>query len=116
MFCSPKYSPRLVLPLLSGLLRERVVSGRHLSSEDHGFELLADDQNVCSPSTFASSSRCLATAAAEPSTSAAPPPPAPAPSADPKLNKIVDDISGLTLLQAADLVSLLKVKSCLCGL
>ncbi len=30
-------------------------------------------------------------------------------SADPELNKIVDDISGLTLLQAADLVALLKV-------
>ncbi|CDO74088.1 hypothetical protein BN946_scf185043.g138 [Trametes cinnabarina] len=29
-------------------------------------------------------------------------------STDPKLNKIVDDISGLTLLQAADLVALLK--------
>ncbi|KAF9506581.1 hypothetical protein BS47DRAFT_1399362 [Hydnum rufescens UP504] len=29
---------------------------------------------------------------------------------DPKLNRIVDDISGLTLLQAADLVSLLKVR------
>ena len=28
---------------------------------------------------------------------------------DAKLNKLVDDISGLTLLQAADLVSLLKV-------
>jgi hypothetical protein len=35
---------------------------------------------------------------------------APPPGAgDTKLNKIVDDISGLTLLQAADLVSLLKV-------
>jgi len=34
--------------------------------------------------------------------------PPPAAKADPKLNRIVDDISGLTLLQAADLVSLLK--------
>ncbi|TCD70505.1 hypothetical protein EIP91_003266 [Steccherinum ochraceum] len=50
---------------------------------------------------FASSSRWLATAAAEGSSSQAT-------SADPKLSKIVDDISGLTLLQAADLVSLLK--------
>ncbi|KAH9943024.1 ClpS-like protein [Epithele typhae] len=51
--------------------------------------------------TLAGPSRCLATEAAA-STSTPPPP------ADPKLNKIVDDISGLTLLQAADLVSLLK--------
>ena len=57
---------------------------------------------------FAGPSRCLATdAAAVPSSSSAPPPPA-----DPKLNKIVDDISGLTLLQAADLVTLLKVRPC----
>ncbi|KAG8977082.1 hypothetical protein FRC05_002603 [Tulasnella sp. 425] len=51
--------------------------------------------------------RCLATAvdAASGSTSAAPPLPA-----DPKIQKIVDDISGLTLLQAADLVSLLKTR------
>lgn len=34
----------------------------------------------------------------------------PATSADPKISKIVDDISGLTLLQAADLVTLLKVR------
>ncbi|KZT13145.1 uncharacterized protein LAESUDRAFT_30781 [Laetiporus sulphureus 93-53] len=60
--------------------------------------------------TFASSSRCLAAAAtdAAPSSSSEPPPPPPSVSADPKLNKIVDDISGLTLLQAADLISLLK--------
>jgi large subunit ribosomal protein L7/L12 len=37
-------------------------------------------------------------------TSTTPPPPP----ADPKIGKIVDDISGLTLLQASDLVSLLK--------
>ncbi|KAF9782586.1 ribosomal protein L7/L12 C-terminal domain-containing protein [Thelephora terrestris] len=52
-----------------------------------------------------SRSRWLTTEAA-PSTSQPPPPPST--SADPKLNSIVDDISGLTLLQAADLVSLLK--------
>jgi len=40
------------------------------------------------------------------STSQTPPPPMT--STDPKLNKIVDEISGLPLLQAADLVSLLK--------
>lgn len=49
----------------------------------------------------------MATAAAETSSSpAAPPPPA---KVDAKISGIVDDISGLTLLQAADLVSLLKV-------
>ena len=52
------------------------------------------------------SSRWLTTEAT-PSTSQTPPPPTT--SADPKLNGIVDEISGLTLLQAADLVSLLKV-------
>ncbi|KAA1465969.1 ClpS-like protein [Dentipellis sp. KUC8613] len=52
--------------------------------------------------------RRLATAAPEASSSAAPPPPA-VPT-DPKLNKMVDDISGLTLLQAADLVTLLKTR------
>ncbi|KAJ3552609.1 hypothetical protein NM688_g4065 [Phlebia brevispora] len=54
--------------------------------------------------SFAGSSRWLATASAESSTSAPPPPPV----SDPKITKIVDDISGLTLLQAADLVTLLK--------
>ncbi|KIK37794.1 hypothetical protein CY34DRAFT_810018 [Suillus luteus UH-Slu-Lm8-n1] len=51
---------------------------------------------------LASRSRWLATEAAS-SSSAAPPPPS-----DPKIGRIVDDISGLTLLQAADLVTLLK--------
>jgi len=50
-------------------------------------------------------SRCLATAAAEPSQTTTLPP---ATSNDPVINRIVDDISGLTLLQAADLVTLLK--------
>ncbi|KIP09889.1 hypothetical protein PHLGIDRAFT_296899 [Phlebiopsis gigantea 11061_1 CR5-6] len=54
--------------------------------------------------SLAGSSRWLATAAAEASTSTPPLP------SDPKLVKIVDDISGLTLLQAADLVTLLKTK------
>ncbi|KAF7776135.1 hypothetical protein Agabi119p4_4528 [Agaricus bisporus var. burnettii] len=50
-------------------------------------------------------SRCMATAATEaPSPSAVPP----ATSKDAVINRIVDDISGLTLLQAADLVTLLK--------
>lgn len=58
------------------------------------------------PSSLAGSSRWLATAAAEASSSTPPLP------SDPKLVKIVDDISGLTLLQAADLVTLLKVCPC----
>lgn len=58
--------------------------------------------------SLAGPSRWLATAAAEASTSAPPPPPA---NADPKISKIVDDISGLTLLQASDLVTLLKVRA-----
>jgi len=58
---------------------------------------------------FSSSSRHLATAAAAATSSRSPPPHVPdaAPS-DPKIGRIVDDISGLTLLQAADLVALLK--------
>ncbi|KAI1792961.1 ClpS-like protein [Ganoderma leucocontextum] len=56
------------------------------------------------PRSLAGPSRCLATEAAASSSSAPPPP------SDPKLNKIVDDISGLTLLQAADLVTLLKTR------
>ncbi|KAG2336679.1 ClpS-like protein [Suillus weaverae] len=51
---------------------------------------------------LASRSRWLATEAAS-SSAATPPPPS-----DPKIGRIVDDISGLTLLQAADLVTLLK--------
>ncbi|KAJ8523038.1 hypothetical protein ONZ45_g488 [Pleurotus djamor] len=56
---------------------------------------------------------CVRTyAAAAPETAATsstpPPPPAAKPSSDPTINRIVDDISGLTLLQAADLVTLLK--------
>ena len=53
------------------------------------------------------SRRCMATAASDSvvSTSSSPL----ATSASPVINRIVDDISGLTLLQAADLVSLLKV-------
>ena len=66
--------------------------------------------------------RALATATAETTTSASssspPPPPSASPSSstpapspsDPALHRIVDDISALTLLQAADLVTLLKVK------
>ncbi|KAL4075732.1 ribosomal protein L7/L12 C-terminal domain-containing protein [Scleroderma yunnanense] len=52
---------------------------------------------------LASRSRWLATETVQASTSTLPPP-----AADPKISRIVDDISGLTLLQAADLVSLLK--------
>jgi len=45
--------------------------------------------------------------ATEATSQSTPPPPSPLP-ADPKISKIVDDISALTLLQAADLVTLLK--------
>ncbi|KAH7344545.1 ribosomal protein L7/L12 C-terminal domain-containing protein [Rhizoctonia solani] len=48
--------------------------------------------------------RCLATEVTS-TTSAAPPP-----VTDPKIVGLVNDISGLTLLQAADLVSLLKTR------
>ncbi|OJA19246.1 hypothetical protein AZE42_05987 [Rhizopogon vesiculosus] len=53
---------------------------------------------------LASRSRCLVTEAASSSSAASSPPPP----SDPKIGRIVDDISGLTLLQAADLVTLLK--------
>ncbi|KAI0079690.1 ClpS-like protein [Panus rudis PR-1116 ss-1] len=60
------------------------------------------------PAAFALRPRWLATTAeASSSSTFAPPSATPA---DPKLSKIVDDISGLTLLQAADLVSLLKTR------
>ncbi|KAI6151784.1 ribosomal protein L7/L12 C-terminal domain-containing protein [Pisolithus tinctorius] len=53
--------------------------------------------------SLASRSRWLATEATQASSSTPPPI-----TADPKISRIVDDISALTLLQAADLVSLLK--------
>ncbi|TFK43287.1 60S ribosomal protein L7/L12 [Crucibulum laeve] len=56
-------------------------------------------------SRVANGSRWLATAT-EPAAKSAPPPPAK--SNDSTITRIVDDISGLTLLQAADLVTLLK--------
>ena len=49
----------------------------------------------------------MSTAAPEAASSLSLPPVAPS---DPKIGRIVDDISGLTLLQAADLVTLLKVR------
>ncbi|KAI6004145.1 ribosomal protein L7/L12 C-terminal domain-containing protein [Pisolithus albus] len=54
--------------------------------------------------SLASRSRWLVTETAQASSSTPPPPAA----VDPRISRIVDDISGLTLLQAADLVSLLK--------
>lgn len=56
------------------------------------------------------SARRLATATDAPKPSKSTPPPV-VPVADPTIKRIVDDISGLTLLQAADLISLLKVRS-----
>ncbi|KAI0052598.1 ClpS-like protein [Auriscalpium vulgare] len=55
-------------------------------------------------------SRYLATAAPDASSSSTGTPPPPVAPSDPKLGKLVDDISGLTLLQAADLVTLLKTR------
>ena len=55
------------------------------------------------------SARRLATATDARKPSASTPPPVVC--GDPTINRIVDDISGLTLLQAADLVSLLKVRN-----
>ncbi|KAG2151895.1 ribosomal protein L7/L12 C-terminal domain-containing protein [Suillus cothurnatus] len=62
---------------------------------------LASARIALSPSSLASRTRWLATESV--SSSTPPPPPS-----DPKIGRIVDDISGLTLLQAADLVTLLK--------
>ncbi|KAK0490649.1 ribosomal protein L7/L12 C-terminal domain-containing protein [Armillaria novae-zelandiae] len=58
-------------------------------------------------SILSASRRCLATAT-EPTKSAPLTPPPLSTSKDATINRIVDDISGLTLLQAADLVTLLK--------
>ncbi|KAF9468827.1 ribosomal protein L7/L12 C-terminal domain-containing protein [Collybia nuda] len=58
-------------------------------------------------SKIATTSRCLVTATETASKSTPPPPPA-ATSKDATVTRIVDDISSLTLLQAADLVTLLK--------
>ncbi|PPR02457.1 hypothetical protein CVT24_002006 [Panaeolus cyanescens] len=56
----------------------------------------------------ANSSRWLATAAEAQKSTPTPPPSAAQAAADPTIERIVNDISGLTLLQAADLVTLLK--------
>nr|GAT53829.1 mitochondrial 54S ribosomal protein [Mycena chlorophos] len=58
-------------------------------------------------SRHVSSRRWLATEAAAASKSTPPPPPAKA-STDPTVSRLVNDIAGLTLLQAADLVTHLK--------
>ena len=65
--------------------------------------------NFTSYSRVANTARCLATTAEAAKSTPSPPPPATA-SADVTVNRIVDDISGLTLLQAADLVTQLKVR------
>ncbi|KAF8974741.1 60S ribosomal protein L7/L12 [Flammula alnicola] len=61
-------------------------------------------------SRTAISARWLATAAEATKSTPPPPPPAAKTSSDPTVTRIVDDISGLTLLQAADLVTLLKTR------
>ncbi|KAF9036073.1 hypothetical protein BDZ89DRAFT_946720 [Hymenopellis radicata] len=50
----------------------------------------------------------MATEAATAKSTPPPPPPPAATSKDQTINRLVDDISGLTLLQASDLVTLLK--------
>ncbi|KLO16368.1 hypothetical protein SCHPADRAFT_919948 [Schizopora paradoxa] len=52
--------------------------------------------------------RCFAAEAASTASASTSTPPPPPLNLDPKIGRIVDDISGLTLLQAADLVSALK--------
>ncbi|GLB33415.1 putative ribosomal protein [Lyophyllum shimeji] len=59
------------------------------------------------PSRITTASRCFATATEPAKSSPAPQPPAPK-SGDATVSRIVDDIAGLTLLQAADLVTQLK--------
>ncbi|KAF5363741.1 hypothetical protein D9756_000608 [Leucocoprinus leucothites] len=78
--------------------------GLNMASRCSGVFRAFSRSSVTRWSRLPTHSRCLATAAAEPSQTSAPP----ATSNDPTLNRIVDDISGLTLLQAADLVTLLK--------
>ncbi|KAG6833604.1 hypothetical protein H0H87_004231 [Tephrocybe sp. NHM501043] len=57
-------------------------------------------------SRIATTSRCLATTTE--AVKSTPPPPSVAPTTDATISRIVDDISGLTLLQASDLVAQLK--------
>ncbi|CAL1702170.1 unnamed protein product [Somion occarium] len=74
----------------------------------HALRAASRSHSFIRPHALAFRSRSLATAAAAETSSSTPPPPSPV--SDPKLTKIVDEISGLTLLQAADLVSLLKTR------
>ncbi|KAF8897187.1 hypothetical protein BD779DRAFT_356075 [Infundibulicybe gibba] len=67
---------------------------------------LSRSSSVVRSSRGPTSSRWLATTT-EATSSTLPPPPAKI-SNDPTITRIVDDISGLTLLQASDLVTLLK--------
>ncbi|KIK65625.1 hypothetical protein GYMLUDRAFT_258345 [Collybiopsis luxurians FD-317 M1] len=85
----------------SGLLRSFARS-TSFASQVFSLPLLQTGLLICldrSSRTITSSSRWMSTAAADSSAK---------PSTDATINRIVDDISGLTLLQAADLVSLLK--------
>ena len=84
--------------------------GRLLSQSHrlHWDRLLTVNSPSDSWSRLLTHSRYLATAAVESSRTST----SSATSNDPLINRIVDDISKLTLLQAADLVTLLKVWSC----
>ncbi|KAJ3490288.1 hypothetical protein NLI96_g1530 [Meripilus lineatus] len=88
----------------------RVLQLRDTLHSSHGLLRAATRTwSVARTPVYAGRSRCLATASTAASSSTPPPPP-PATSSDPRISKIVDDISGLTLLQAADLVTLLKTR------
>jgi large subunit ribosomal protein L7/L12 len=71
---------------------------------------LTNTFSTSNPWSIISARRLATTTDAPPKPSKSTPPPV-VHVADPIIKKIVDDISGLTLLQAADLVSLLKVRN-----
>ncbi|KAG8883038.1 hypothetical protein FRB97_007303 [Tulasnella sp. 331] len=100
-------SPRRVRPALVGRDGKELMTLRD-SFASSSSRLMLRTRPVARTLTV---SRCMATAA-EPSqpVKAAVPPPAPLPTPDAKIRRIVDDISGLSLLQAADLVTLLKTR------
>jgi ribosomal protein L7/L12 len=110
VLCSPHLHPTMV---------RKSVFSRNLHAAPFGALFLTLSLLVHRPlttrgtPTVLRAARALATAAttdASHSSSPLPPPPTtPTPSSDPALHRIVDDISALTLLQAADLVTLLKV-------
>ncbi|KAG5650365.1 hypothetical protein H0H81_012491, partial [Sphagnurus paluster] len=71
------------------------------------FRALSRHSTFARSSRIVTYSRCLTTATE--ASQSTPPPPAAPKSNDATISRIVDDISGLTLLQASDLVAQLKV-------